>query len=187
MFGLLGLKSLFVIENLEIEEDIDYVVNNASLLERKIKPFEDNKVAYRGSLFMCNERKVVAFVGKNFPVKLAEEFFKHSWENINITFKYYDDYKTLYDYVESKKYGKDEGKICFAVSYQKEENKYIYKLHYVASSLDDKNPPQIPPTDIGVGERLNKQPDFIAYMKYTQSGFFMILFYNKKREIQKLK
>ena len=138
MFGLLGLKSLFVIENLEIQEDIDYVVNNASLLERKIKPFGDNEVAYRGSLFMCNERKVVAFVGKNFPEKLAEEFSNHDWENTNIKFKYYDDYKTLYNYVESKKYGIDEGKICFAVSYQKEENKYTYKLHYVTSSLEEK-------------------------------------------------
>ena len=40
--------------------------------------------------------------------------------------------------------------------------------------MTEKNPPQIPPTDIGVGDRLNKQPDFISYMKYTQSGMFMI-------------
>ena len=174
MLGLLGLKSLFIIENLEIQEDIDYVVNNSSLLERNIKPYGEKEVSYRGSIYMCKERNVIAFVGKNFPEKLAEEFIKHNWERITIKFKYYDDLETLYNYVESKKYGIEEGKICFAVSYQKEENKYTYKLHYVASTLDEKNPPEIPPTDIGVGERLNKQPDFRSYFKYIQSGFFMV-------------
>ena len=174
MLGLLGLKSLFNIENLEIQKDVDYVVNNASLLERDLHPFGEDEVAYRGSLYMCSDRKVIAFVGKNFPEKLAEEFIKHKWERSDIEFKYYDDLETVYKYVKSKKYGINEGKICFAVSYKKEENKYTYKLHYVASPLTEKNPPQIPPTDIGVGDRLNKQPDFISYMKYTQSGMFMI-------------
>ena len=174
MLGLLGLKSLFKIENLEIQEDINYVVNNASYLEAKVKHHVENEVAYRGSIYMCNERNVVAFVGKNFPEKLAEVFIKHKWERTDVEFKYYDDVETLYKYVESKNYGVNEGKICFAVSYKKEENKYTYKLHYVASTLDKKNPPEIPPTDIGVGDRLNKQPDFGAYLKYTQSGFFMI-------------
>ena len=74
MLGLLGLKSLFKIENLEIQEDINYVVNNASYLEAKVKRHVENEVAYRGSIYMCNERNVVAFVGKNFPEKLAEVF-----------------------------------------------------------------------------------------------------------------
>ena len=173
MLALLGLKTLFIKENVSFLEDADYVVNNSSLLENNIKEIMENEVAYRGSIFMCDDRKIIAFVGKNFPRNLANKFIKHSWENINIKFKYYDDLETLNDYVESRDYGVNDEKVCFAVSFKKEENKYIYKLHYYASPYEDNDPPSIPSTYMGVGDRLNIQPDFHSYMLYTQSGFFM--------------
>ena len=174
MLGFLGIKSLFKLENREFQDDIDYVINNSSLLKRSGIKFDEDEVAYRGAIYYCNVRKVIAFVGNNFPQNLANEFIKHSWERKEIEFKYYKDFETLRDYVKSKKYGVDEGKICFAVSYKKENNKYTYKLHYYASSFSDNDPPEIPSTEVGVGDRLNKQPDFKSHMKYTQSGFFMI-------------
>ena len=174
MLGLLGLKSLFKLENWEFQDDATYVINNSSLLKRDGIKLIVDEVAYRGSLYYCNDRRVIAFVGKNFPKKLANEFIKHSWERVDIEFKYYSDFETLSDYVKSKKYGVNEGKICFAVSYKKENNKYTYKLHYYASSFMDNEPPEIPSTEVGVGDRLNKQPDFKSHRKYTQSGFFMI-------------
>ena len=173
MLGLLGLKSLFEKENLKIDDDVSYVVNNSSLLENDLHQIIENEVAYRGSLFMCSDRKIIAFVGENFPRKLAYKFIKHDWESNNLIFKYYDDYETLSDYVESKKYGVDEEKVCFAVSFKKENNKYSYKLHYYASPYSEDEPPLIPSTYMGVGNRLNIQPDYRSYMKYTQSGFFM--------------
>ena len=119
MLGLLGLKSLFKLENWEFQDDTTYVINNSSLLKRDGIKLVPDEVAYRGSLFYCNDRRVIAFVGDNFPQKLANEFIKHTWERLDIEFKYYSDFETLSDYVKSKKYGVNDGKICFAVSYKK--------------------------------------------------------------------
>ena len=180
MLGLWLLKSAFVKEDLPIQNDVDYVVNNSSLLDTDLHQIIDGEVAYRGSIFMCDMRNVVAFVGKEFPKNLANKFIKQSWESINIKFKYYDDFETLSDYVKSKEYGVNEGEICFAVSFKKEENKYTYKLHYYASPFGEDEPPSIPSTYMGLGQRLSTQPDFNSFMKYTQSGFFMSqkLFYD---------
>jgi ATP-binding cassette subfamily A (ABC1) protein 3 len=174
MLGLLGLKSLFKKNYLEIQEDKRYVANNSSVLENALHPYEEDEVAYRGSLYMCEERNIIAFVGEDFPSRLAAKFIRHSWERGNLKFKYYRDYKTLSDYVESEEYGIKDGKICFAVSFQKSENKYTYKLHYYASPYNKDKPPRIPSTEIGVGDRLNKQPDYKSHFKYTQSGFYMV-------------
>ena len=181
MLGLLGLKSLFKKENVPIQDDIDYVISNGSLLDTNRNEIKENEISYRGSIFTCGAyRDVIAFVGKDFPDKLANKFINQLWEADIVKFKYYDDLDSLNDYVESKDYGINEGKICFAVSFKKEENKYIYKLHYYASPYNEDEPPSIPTTYMGVGNRLNKQPDFHSYLKYTQSGFFMIqkLFYD---------
>ena len=123
---------------------------------------------------------MIAFVGKDFPGNLADKFIKLAYNLTNLKFKYYEDFKTLSDYVESDEYGVNEGKICFAVTFQKEENKYIYKLHYYASPYRREDPPQIPTTYMDVGNSLSSQPDFTSYMKYSQSGFFMSqkLFYD---------
>ena len=193
ILGLLGLKSLFKNNYLEIQEDKTYVANNSSVLENIIKYYAEDDIGYRGSLNMCGERNIIAFVGEDFPSKLATKFVRHSWESKNLEFKYYRDYKTLSDYFESEEYGIKDGKICFAVSFQKSENKYTYKLHYYASPYNKDKPPRIPSTEIGVGDRLNKQPDYKSHFKYTQSGFymfknfFMIMFYKKKQIIHVLK
>ena len=179
MLALLGLKSLFKKENMPFEADSEYIDSNSSLLFSNLNEIfgdeieEIEQLEYLNSFYMCQERNVIALVGKNFPKNLADKFIKKAPEYLGVKFKYYDDYKTLSDYVESEKYGVDEGKICFAVSFQKEENKYIYKLHYYASLYQGSDPPEIPSTYIGIGNRLSSQPDYISYMKYISSGFFM--------------
>ena len=183
MLALLGLKSLFKKENLSFQEDTDYVLSNASLLFTNLNETfggqldEIEDFEYMDSLFMCSENNLVAFVGKDFPRKLAQKFINKApkgIEGINVEFKYYDDYQTLSDYVESADYGVNEGKICFAVSYQKEGNKYTYKLHYFASPYSNRfELAEIPSTFMGIGERLRSQPDYMSYMLYAYSGFFM--------------
>ena len=170
MLCLLGLKSLFKKENVFIEDDFNFALSNGSLLVSNPSGV-NGEFSYRGSIFYCGgERNIIAFVGENFPIKLANKFINHIWEARNVQFKYYDDLDTLNDYVESKDYGLYDGKICFAVSFKKEVNKYIYKLHYYTSE----DAPQISSTYMGVGDRLKTEPDFYSYLLYTQSGFFMV-------------
>ena len=77
MLCLLGLKSLFEIENLDFDEDLKYVIKNSSLLENEYPGIKDNEVGYRGSLYMCNERNLIVFVGNDFPINLAKKFINH--------------------------------------------------------------------------------------------------------------
>ena len=190
MLALLGLKSLFKKENLEFQEDTDYVVSNSSLLFTNLNETFGGQldgienIEYMDSFYMCSENNLIAFVGKDFPRKLAAKFINKApkgFEQINVEFKYYDDFEALSDYVESDDYGVNEGKICFAVSFQKEGNKYSYKLHYFASPYSRGiELAEIPSTFMGIGERLSSQPDYMSYMKYAYSGFFMSqkLFYD---------
>ena len=178
MLLLWGLKSLFDIDNLEFQDDLTYIIYNSSLLTNIfVRPIDD-RIFYKGSINLCQERTLIAFVGENFPENLSKKFERHRWElndTYNIIFKKYDNLQSLLDYVESKDYGTDKDlypKLCFAVSFKKEKNKYTYKLHYFASPYKT-DIPDIPSTEIGVGDRLNLQPDYISYVKYTQSGFFM--------------
>ena len=166
MLLLWGLKISFYIDNLEFQDDLTYITNNSSLL------INNNGIIINE---LCQERNLIAFVGENFPENLSKKFEEHRWEQTNITFKKYDNLQSLLDYVESKDYGTDKDlypKLCFAVSFKKEKNKYTYKLHYFASPYKT-DIPDIPSTEIGVGDRLNLQPDYTSYNKYTQSGFFM--------------
>ena len=65
--------------------------------------------------FTCSKRNVIAFIGKAFPTNLANKFI-NKYSN-SVKYKYYNDFETLSDYVESEDYGVNEGEICFAVSY----------------------------------------------------------------------
>ena len=164
---LLGLKSLFKTENLELEKDLNYLFSNCS--------FIDNI----HSQLKCYDNEVVAFVGEKFPLKLIEQFNN---KNPYIEYKIYKDFNSLTNYIISKDYGINNNKeICFAVSFKKEDNKYIYKLHFFASPYNNEYYRQeIPSTYLGVGNRLNKQPDFVSFEKYSYTDFFMTqkLFYD---------
>ena len=76
ILGLLGLKSLFKNNYLEIQDDKTYVANNSSVLENIIKYYAEDDIGYRGSLNMCGERNIIAFVGEDFPSKLATKFVR---------------------------------------------------------------------------------------------------------------
>ena len=175
MLLLWGLKTSFNIDNLEFQDDLTYITNNSSLLINNNGITRNEQISYSSSIYLCQERNLIAFVGENFPENLSKKFEEHRWEQKNITFKKYDNLQSLLDYVESKDYGTDAilyPKLCFAVSFKKEKNKYTYKLHYFASPYRS-DIPDIPSTEIGVGDRLNLQPDYTSYNKYIQSGFFM--------------
>ena len=180
MLALLGLKSLFKKENLSFPNDMDFIISNSSTLFTNLNTSIGNQTEGLEYLSICNERNIVAFVGKNFPTNLANKFIKLTINQTKVQFKYYDDYEILYDYIESDEYGVNDGEICFAVTFQKEGKKYIYKLHYYASPYRREEPPEIPSTYMGIGNRLSTQPDFESYMKYVHSGFFMSqkLFYD---------
>ena len=175
MLLLWGLKTLFTKDNLEIEEDVEYLVTNSSLLTNTFIPIISNEISYRGFIYMCQSRPLIAFVGENFPEKLSNKIKGHSWEQRNVKFKNYNNLDDLLDYVESKDYGSDRDlypKLCFALSYKNEANKYLLKLHYFANPYRS-NPPDIPSTEMGIGDPLNLQPDFNSFSRYVQSGFFM--------------
>ena len=173
MLLLWCLKTLFDKENLEFQNDLEYIVYNSSLMTNKYEAIDEERIAYRGSIYMCQERHVIGLVGEYFPEELYKKFISHKWENPFIQFKKYNDLSQLIKEVKSKYYGTEKiPKICFAVSYKNETNKYTYKLHYFASPYRE-NEPDIPSTEMGVGDSLNLQPDYNSYGRYIQSGFFM--------------
>ena len=175
MLLLWGLKTLFTKANLEFQDDVDYLVSNSSLLTNTFNPIILDEISYRGYIYMCSNRPLIAFVGENFPENLAKKVKDHKWEFRFVKFQNFNNLEDLLDYVESKEYGADNElypKLCFALSYKNEANKYQLKLHYFANPYRS-NPPDIPSTEIGVGDPLNLQPDFNSFGKYIQSGFFM--------------
>ena len=183
MLALLGLKSLFKKENIPFEGDEKYIRTNTSFaftnLAQTFGGFVSN-LQYFDSFYMFEERNVIAFIGKNFPTNLVNKIINKVPVGLDVNFRYYDNYETLSDYIESSEYGEIEGEICFAVSFKKKGNKYIYKLHYFASSYNGNEPPEIPTTYMGIGNVLRTQPDFPSYLKYATSGFFIChkLFYD---------
>ena len=74
MLALLGLKSLFKKENLLIQDDADYLASNISLLFTNLNSTIDEENGDWNFLYICNERNLIAFVGKNFPENLADKF-----------------------------------------------------------------------------------------------------------------
>ena len=172
MLALLGLKSLFKKENMPFEADSEYIDSNSSLLFSNLNEIfgdeieEIEQLEYLNSFYMCQERNVIALVGKNFPKQLADIFILKGMKVRDIKFEYYDDYKKLSDYIESKEYGINGDKICFAISCQKIGNKYIYKIHYHSSPYRNDDPPEIPKTHMGIGNKLSSQPDYKSYKKY---------------------
>ena len=175
MLLLWELKNLFTKDNLEFQDDLDYLVSNSSLLTNTFNPIILEEISYRGYIYMCTNRPLIAFVGENFPEKLSGKVKNHTWEQRNIKFRNFNNLEDLLNYVESKDYGSDRDlypKLCFALSYNNEANKYLFKLHYFANPYRT-NPPDIPSTEMGIGDPLNLQPDFNSYGRYLQSGFFM--------------
>ena len=177
---LWGLKAPFKLENLQFQGDLEYIVKNSSLLSNQIVQESDVEIYYHGLIYMCPENSLIGIVGENFPNELYLKFLSHQIERNSVNFKKFSSLSLLKDYVESKKYGTElNPKLCFAVSCKHELNKYIFKLHYFASPIKP-NPPDIPSTELGIGDPLNLQPNYESFNRYSQSGFFMSqkLFYD---------
>ena len=77
MLALLGLKSLFKKENMPFEADSEYIDSNSSLLFSNLNEIfgdeieEIEQLEYLNSFYMCQERNVIALVGKKFSKKFS--------------------------------------------------------------------------------------------------------------------
>ena len=172
---LLLLKKQFDIQDLEFYDDIEYISSNSTYITEDIIQANDMRISYRGFIYLCSERNLIGLVGEDFPDELFAKFYFHKWELKNAIFKNYKSLDELLEYIDSKDYGKDKinfPELCFAVSFEKKPNKYTYKLHYFASPYK-RNTPDVPSTELGVGDPLSLQPDYSAHLRYIQSGFFM--------------
>ena len=174
------LNSLFKNVYLPIDKDEDYIYTNGTYL--KTIDFDDglndkDDIPYLGSIFYCSENRIIALIGKDFPEELKEEIKYFEWELFNEpNFRYYNTLEELNDYIKSDKYGTDlleYPKVCFGISFSKEDNKYSFKLHYFTSTYS-MHYPSIPSTSIDNLDQFRTQPDFKSYGNYIDQGFLMI-------------
>ena len=164
------LRTLFKIEEYQIENDYEYYYNEKYTYSNKKTYNQDYSYNYYRYIGYCSyQDKFIALIGDNFP----KEFL----DSNNITlFRNFSSIKELNDYIESPLYGSDREnpEICFGITYLFEKNKYIFKLHFFAS-LYDYHFPEIPPTSTKSLEQFKTQPDFYNYHTYTYEGFLYLL------------
>ena len=167
-------KSLFKTEYLFLETDENYIESNGTLI-KDVSPGISyfrikNDLAYRGIVHPCFDR-YIALIGENFPEEIKEKLASSKWEinGYNITYKYFNDINDLNKLLINNKDENDN--ICFGISYTKEKNKYIFKLHYNASPYGKSF---IPSTNINSLDPFRTQPDFSSYKKYIYNGFLNV-------------
>jgi len=174
------LNALFKNVYLPIDEDKDYIYTNGTFLKTidfDDESYDEDDLPYLGSIFYCDENSIIALIGKDFPEELKEEIKYFEWELFNEpNFKYYNTLEELADYIKSDEYDTDylqNPRVCFGISFSKEDNKYSFKLHYFTSTYS--NPyPSIPSTSIDNLDPFRTQPDFKSYGNYIDQGFLMI-------------
>ena len=102
MLALLGLKTLFKKEKIPLEDDEEDIHTNTSFaISNSFSMFggKSTYVQIFTSLYMCNKRNNIVFIGKNFPSNLANKFINRVPDDMKINFKYYENYETLSDYI----------------------------------------------------------------------------------------
>ena len=162
---LLLTNSKFETEHTPIIIDNDYVTNNCSKTEYNYI------LSYR-----CNN-SIIALIGEDFPKKI-EEMLREDYElrpDYNYKIIYYKTIFKLNDYIKSKNYAKNS-KICFGISYQKNNNKYIFKLHFFSSKYIEKSQhlANIPSSNIDCLDPFRINPDFDSYDLYLRSGYLVV-------------
>ena len=177
----LGLKSLFETENLPITDDGDFYENNTTDITLNFKRNQNQNeriTLYRGVLYQCSSRPMVALIGEDFPQSIITRLLNHLWEiPYGIFIRFYPSLESLYDYMQSDEYATDDDDlypgVCFAISHSQSKNKYNFKIHYYASYYTT-DFPDIPSTNIDSLDPYSTQPDFDSYEKYINSGFLVI-------------
>ena len=168
------LKAFFKIENLEIEDDIDYIYTNGTYI-RNYNSFMD--LLFFGGNYFCYGMQIIALIGEDFPNEIKEKLNIKTWDVFKSNIQYYNSLDELNDYIRSDKYETDDDHpgICFGLSYEKIDNKYKFKMHYFASPyVEDEFGNYIPSTSIDNLDPFRTQPDFISFEQYLFSGFLMI-------------
>ena len=127
-------------------------------------------------ILRCNN-SIIALIGEDFPKKI-EEMLREDYElqpDYNYKVIYYEIIFKLNDYIKSKNYAKNP-KICFGISYQKNNNKYIFKLHFFSSKYIEKsqNLAKIPSSNIDCLDPFRINPDFDSYYLYRRSGYLVV-------------
>ena len=167
-------KSKFKAEHIPI--NIDYSYKNCTSTKTSGRAY----CYYRGILNHCSN-KIIALIGQNFPYKIESKIKEHFWEakqsdlGENPEIKYYDNLGELTDYIESKDYLYDK-KVCFGISYQKNNQKYTFKIHYFDSSYskEDKDGNKINiPSSGNNYDSYKAKPDFDSFHSYINSGFLV--------------
>ena len=136
----------------------------------------DNDLPYVSATDFCSN-KLIALIGEDFPEEIVQSLNLSYWElykESNIRF--YESLEELNNYILSDKYDTDIDKnlkICFGISYIKNDNKYTFKIHYFPT-LGSKYAPSIPSTTIENLDPFRTQPDFESYKNYKYSGFLTI-------------
>ena len=173
------LKALFKVENLEIEDDSEYIYSNGTYLRNYNSFFDliDTDLIYFGSTYLCFGMQIIALIGNDFPNELKERLELTKWEFVSVNIQYYNSLEELNQYIRSDKYETDDDHpgVCFGLSFEKKDNKYRFKMHYFASPyIEEDYGSFIPSTSIDNLDPFRTQPDFVSFEKYLFSGFLMI-------------
>ena len=168
-------------ENIQIDKEIKELITNGTFLKTIKRPIEllNFDVPYLGTTYFCLNDLVIALIGENFPEELIQSINYTNWESKSVlNLRYYNSLEELNDYISSDEYGTDDvdyPAICFGISYLKQNNKYIFKMHYFATPFTTKEfKASIPSTTIDNLDPFRIQPDFDSYKKYLSRGFLMI-------------
>ena len=170
------LKASFKIENLEIEDDNEYVYTNGTSVINYLQfhDFDSFYIGFSFSPFFCFGQ-IIALIGDDFPKEIENKLKDSSFLLLGIIITHYNSLEELNNYIQSDNYEANENfGVCFGISYKKEHNKYLFKLHYFASPYSDDNTVSIPSTTIDNLDSFRTQPDFKSYKKYIESGFLMV-------------
>ena len=176
---LLLTNSKFETEHTPIITDNDYVHNNCFSIKNNYIHYSNINCKLNSTYILpvrCNN-SIIAFIGEDFP-KEIEDMLRNNYRicpSCNLKVRYYDTILELNDYVESKNY-KKMSKICFGISYQKDYNKYTFKLHFFSSKYIEKSHhlANIPSSNIDGLDPFRINPDFDSYDLYLRSGYLMI-------------
>ena len=176
MLILLLTNSKFETEQIPIKIDSDYIKNNCSLITDQYHLSDLCKFNDYTLVLRCNDSLIV-LIGEEFPHEIRQriENIFRDYHQRYPEFRNYKSFLELKDYIESKNYEKMT-KVCFGISYEKLDRKYIFKLHYFASKFikPEKNVANIPSTNIDNLDPFRVKADFESYEQYKYSGFLMV-------------
>ena len=168
------LNLLFEIEDLLPKDNEEYIDKNSYYIDTlRLTYSQDDVSGFLGFIFLCGANPIIALIG-NISEELKEELKTSKYLiYFDIQIKIFDSLESLNDYVRSDKYDTDDENegICFGITYNKNNNKYRFKMHFFTTNVFG---PSIPTTNIDSLDPFRTQPDFESYYKYTGGKYLVI-------------